>query len=76
MNLTTILLLLPNVVLAAALLASAISKLTKNTTDDKLAEGLAVLHDLLIKLVPSGATLAQKRTPAPAPELPPVIRSR
>jgi hypothetical protein len=34
------------------------------------------LHDLLVKLVPSGATLSQKRPPAPAPELPPVIRAK
>lgn len=74
MTLTTILLLLPTVVYAAGLIASAISKLTANKTDDKIAAGLVVLHDLLIKLVPSGATLAQKR--APAPELPPVIRTR
>lgn len=71
MNLSTILLLLPTVVYAAGLVASAISKLTANKTDDQIAAGLVALHDLLIKLVPSGATLSQKR--APVPELPPVI---
>jgi hypothetical protein len=71
-NLSTILLLLPTVLYAAGLIASAISKLTANKTDDQIASVLVRLHDILIKVVPSGATLAQKR--APVPELPPVIR--
>lgn len=71
MNMSTILLLLPTIISAAALVASAISKLTANKTDDQIAAWLVAFHDLLIKLVPSGATLSQKR--APAPELPPVI---
>jgi hypothetical protein len=71
-NLSTILLLLPTVLYAAGLIASAISKLTANKTDDQIAAVLVRLHDILIKVVPSGATLAQKR--APVPELPPVIR--
>jgi hypothetical protein len=70
-TLATLLLLLPTVVYAAGLVASAISKLTANKTDDQIAAGLVWLHDVLVKLVPSGATLSQKR--APAPELPPVI---
>jgi hypothetical protein len=74
MELSTLLLLLPTIVFAAGLVATAISKVTANTTDDKIAAWLVALHDLLIKLVPSGATLAQKR--APAPELPPVVRSK
>ncbi len=74
MDIATILLLLPTVVYAAGLLASAISKLTANKTDDQIAAWLTALHDLLIKLVPSGATLQQKRDQVP--ELPPVIRSR
>lgn len=71
MSISAILLLLPTVIAAAATIASAISKLTANKTDDQIAAGLVWLHDILIKLVPSGATLSQKR--APAPELPPVI---
>lgn len=72
--LSTLLVLLPAVISTAALVASAISKLTANKTDDKIAAGLVWVHDVLIKLVPSGATLAQKR--APVPELPPVISRR
>lgn len=71
MSISAILLLLPTVIAAAATIASAISKLTANKTDDQIAAGLVWLHDILIKLVPSGATLSQKR--APVPELPPVI---
>lgn len=74
MELSTILMLLPTVIYAAGLVASAISKLTANKTDDQIATWLANLHDFLVKVVPSGATLSQKR--APAPELPPVISSR
>jgi hypothetical protein len=70
-SLSAILLLLPTIIAAAATIASAISKLTANKTDDQIAAWLVALHDILIKLVPSGATLSQKR--APAPELPPVI---
>jgi hypothetical protein len=64
------------VIAAAAVLAATIAKLTPNTTDDKLAAALEWLHDLLVKVVPAGATLSQKRGPVPAPELAPVIRSR
>jgi hypothetical protein len=70
-SLSAILLLLPTIIAAAATIASAISKLTANKTDDQIAAWLVALHDILIKIVPSGATLSQKR--APAPELPPVI---
>ena len=62
------------VIAAAAVLAATIAKLTPNTTDDKVAAALTWLHDLFTKAVPGGTKLAQKR--APAPELPPVIRTR
>jgi hypothetical protein len=61
------------VIAGAALIASAISKLTANTTDDKIAAFLVKLHDLLVKLVPSGATIAQKRAPA---VLPPTVHPK
>lgn len=73
MDFTTLLLLAPAVLLALATAATAISKLTANTKDDELARWLVVLHDLLVKLVPSGATMAQKR--APTVELPPTVHS-
>lgn len=62
------------IVTACALFATTISKLTSNTTDDKIAGWLVWLHDLLVKVVPSGATLAQKRTPPV--ELAPVVHSK
>lgn len=75
--LATLIALIPTalaVLYALGLLASAISKATKNTSDDELAAWLVRLHDFLTKLVPGGATLSQKR--APTPELPPVVRSK
>lgn len=66
--------LVTTVVTACAVIATAISKATKNTTDDKIAGWLVWFHDVLVKFVPSGATLAQKRTPAI--ELPPTVHSK
>jgi hypothetical protein len=77
MSLSTALLLLPTVLYGLGLIASAIAAVTKNKTDDEIAAWIVAAHDVLAKLVPGGASLNQKRsTPAPAPEQPPVIRSK
>lgn len=75
--LATLIALIPTamaVLYGLGLVASAIARATKTTRDDELAAWLVQLHDFLSKLVPGGSTLAQKR--APAPELPPVVKSR
>jgi hypothetical protein len=46
-------------------LAAAVSKLTKNKTDDKIAGWLRKAHDLLAGVGLHGATLDQKRAGAP-----------
>lgn len=45
-------------------LAAAVSKLTKNKTDDKVADWLRKAHDLLAKVGLHGATLHDKRSAA------------
>ena len=45
----------------ASSMAAAISKLTKNTADDKIADALRKVHDFLAKLGLQGASLNTKR---------------
>lgn len=45
----------------ASSMAAAISRATKNTTDDKIAAALRAVHDFLAKLGLQGASLDTKR---------------